>query len=82
MIQVPYEKGFYFLYYLQSLVGRERFDAFLKAYIENHAYSSIFSEVSVKLISFWCVCMPHYLLVFFNRICERFSTNILKTMNL
>lgn len=28
--KIPYEKGFYFLYYLQGLVGTEAFEAFTK----------------------------------------------------
>ncbi|KAK9797774.1 hypothetical protein WJX73_000383 [Symbiochloris irregularis] len=38
--KVPYEKGSYFLYYLQGLVGGPRpFEAFLKAYVQAHRFS-------------------------------------------
>jgi leukotriene-A4 hydrolase len=39
--QVPYEKGFLFLRYLESKVGRERFDAFLREYFDRFAFQSI-----------------------------------------
>mmetsp|Transcript_108823 Transcript_108823/g.249658 ORF Transcript_108823/g.249658 Transcript_108823/m.249658 type:complete len:633 (-) Transcript_108823:114-2012(-) len=42
---VPYEKGFYFLYYLQSCAGgAEAFDPFLKKYIEKFAYGIVTSH--------------------------------------
>jgi len=39
--QVPYEKGFLFLRYLESKVGRQRFDAFLREYFDRFAFQSI-----------------------------------------
>ncbi len=41
MNQVPYEKGALFLATLERAFGRETFDAFLKAYFERHAFTSI-----------------------------------------
>ena len=45
---VPYEKGFNFLFYLESLVGGPAvFDPFLKEYIQAHSYMSITTDVFV-----------------------------------
>ncbi len=41
MSSVPYEKGALFLSRLESLFGRERFDAFLKGYFDHFAFQSI-----------------------------------------
>jgi len=38
---VPYEKGFLFVSLLEETVGSERFDAFIKAYIERFRFTSI-----------------------------------------
>ncbi|GFR49183.1 hypothetical protein Agub_g11207 [Astrephomene gubernaculifera] len=41
---IPYEKGFYFLFYLQELVGGpEVFDPFLSAYISAHRHRTLTS---------------------------------------
>ncbi|GLI61916.1 hypothetical protein VaNZ11_004440 [Volvox africanus] len=41
---IPYEKGFYFLYYLQELVGgADVFDPFLAAYIAAHQHTTLTS---------------------------------------
>ncbi|GIL75506.1 hypothetical protein Vretifemale_5282 [Volvox reticuliferus] len=41
---IPYEKGFYFLYYLQELVGgADVFDPFLAAYIMAHRHKTLTS---------------------------------------
>jgi len=43
--KVPYEKGFYFLYYLQTLVGgHEAFDAFFRAYLKEYQFKTVTSE--------------------------------------
>jgi len=42
--EVPYEKGFQFLYYLQSLVNETNFQEFLRTYINQHAQTSITVE--------------------------------------
>jgi len=41
---VPYEKGFNLLCYLQSLVGVERFEQWLKAYVTKFQYQSITAD--------------------------------------
>src|SRR5450631_158719 len=41
---VPYEKGRLFLTYLDAKFGRERFDAFLRAYFDHFAFKSITTE--------------------------------------
>lgn len=38
---VPYEKGFLFVALLEELVGREKFDVFVKKYIKHFSFSSI-----------------------------------------
>lgn len=41
---VPYEKGFYLLFYLRSLVGAAPFEAFFHDYIQTFKYRSITSQ--------------------------------------
>lgn len=41
---IAYEKGSLFLWLIEKNVGRERFDAFLKKYFEEHAFKSITTE--------------------------------------
>ena len=41
MTQVPYEKGALFLRHLESVVGRDRFDEFLRGYFDHFAFQSI-----------------------------------------
>ncbi len=41
MTRVPYEKGALFLTALENIVGREKFDAFLKGYFDHFAFKSI-----------------------------------------
>ncbi|OQR75340.1 leukotriene A-4 hydrolase-like [Tropilaelaps mercedesae] len=41
---VPYEKGHTFLYYLETLLGDDSMDAFLKAYIDRFKYKSIVTD--------------------------------------
>jgi hypothetical protein len=47
---VPYEKGRLFLTYLDAKFGRERFDAFLRAYFDHFAFKSITTEQFVKYL--------------------------------
>lgn len=42
--EVAYEKGYLFLEYLQSRVGRERFESFLREYFDSHAFQSVTTE--------------------------------------
>jgi leukotriene-A4 hydrolase len=44
MTRVPYEKGALLLRNLEQLVGRERFDAFLREYFDSHRFQSITTE--------------------------------------
>ncbi|XP_022671198.1 leukotriene A-4 hydrolase-like isoform X2 [Varroa jacobsoni] len=41
---VPYEKGHTLLYYLETLLGADSLDAFLKAYVERFKYKSIVTD--------------------------------------
>src|SRR5687767_6164595 len=41
---VPYEKGALFLRHLETVVGRERFDRFLRGYFDHFAFQSITTE--------------------------------------
>jgi len=41
---VPYEKGFNFLFYLETLVGIEKFEKFLRAYIEKYKFTTLVTE--------------------------------------
>lgn len=41
---IAYEKGFSLLRKIEEVVGRDRFDAFLKGYFNNHAFGSITTE--------------------------------------
>lgn len=41
---VPYDKGRWFLRFLESRYGRETFDAFLRAYFDHFAFSSITTQ--------------------------------------
>lgn len=47
---IPYEKGFLFLLHLETLVGRERFDAFLKGWFAKHAFQSVTTDVFVTYL--------------------------------
>lgn len=39
--EIPYEKGFQFLWYLQTLVGEENYQTILRAYLNEHSLTSI-----------------------------------------
>lgn len=41
---VPYDKGYSFLRYVEELVGREKFDPFLKEYFDSHAFQTMTTE--------------------------------------
>ncbi len=41
MTEIPYEKGAAFLTLVEQTVGRDRFDAYLRAYFDRHAFTSI-----------------------------------------
>ena len=42
--RIPYEKGRLLLYQLESRLGRERFDSFLRGWFTNNAWKSVTSE--------------------------------------
>ena len=45
---IPYEKGYAFLQTVESVVGREKFDAFITEYFNSHAFQSITTEDFLK----------------------------------
>ena len=47
---VPYTKGQLFLIYLEKKFGRERFDAFVLAYFDSHAFQSLGTANFVKYL--------------------------------
>jgi leukotriene-A4 hydrolase len=50
MTDVAYEKGFAFLKMLESKVGRTKFDAFLRAYFDGHAFESMTTDEFLGLL--------------------------------
>ena len=42
--QVPYEKGRFFLGFLEARVGRPRLDAFLREYFDHFAFQSVTTQ--------------------------------------
>ncbi len=51
MTDIAYEKGYLFLTWLESLVGRERFDAFLKTYFEQNAFHTMTTESFIEYLN-------------------------------
>ena len=51
MTDIPYEKGFLFLKTIESKVGKEKMDAFLKKYFKEHAFSTITTEKFIKYLN-------------------------------
>ena len=47
---IPYEKGALFLRHLEESVGREKFDKFVRAYFDSHAFQSITTETFVDYL--------------------------------
>jgi leukotriene-A4 hydrolase len=47
---IPYEKGSRFLALLEQTAGRERFDAFIRRYIEKFRFTSITTEEFLELV--------------------------------
>ncbi len=41
---IAYQKGAFFLHYLEEIAGRERFDAFLKQYFQEHKFGTMTTE--------------------------------------
>lgn len=55
--ETPYEKGFAFVSYLQSLVGNvQKFDDFLKAYVAKFQFKSVVAE---DMFEFFMEYFPH-----------------------
>lgn len=51
---VPYEKGFHFLYYLEKLIGKEKWDAFIPHYFTKYKGKSLDSyDFKATLIEFF-----------------------------
>ena len=48
--EVPYEKGSLFLRHLEEVVGREKFDNFLRGYFDSHAFQSITTTTFVNYL--------------------------------
>lgn len=48
--QVPYEKGFHFLWRIEAEVGRPAFDEFLKKYISQFRFTSISTETFIAFL--------------------------------
>ncbi|KAK7343247.1 hypothetical protein VNO77_11847 [Canavalia gladiata] len=48
--QIPYEKGFQFLWRIERQVGRPKFDKFLKEYIANFKFKSIDTETFIDFL--------------------------------
>ncbi|OBX26864.1 aminopeptidase N [Gelidibacter algens] len=51
MNSIAYDKGYLFLRTLEEAVGREKFDAFLKQYFKEHAFSSMTTEKFVTYLN-------------------------------
>jgi hypothetical protein len=45
MTAIAYDKGYYFLRYVEGVVGRENFDVFLQQYFAEYAFKSINTEL-------------------------------------
>ena len=50
MTDIAYEKGAYFLKSIESVVGRETFDQFLKDYFETHKFQTISTEEFISYL--------------------------------
>jgi leukotriene-A4 hydrolase len=51
MNDIAYEKGYLFLCHLEKLVGREKWDYFLKTYFDKHAFQSLSTEGFVSYLN-------------------------------
>ena len=51
MTDIAYEKGAAFLQTVESVVGREKLDAFLRTYFDNHAFKPMTSEQFVQYLN-------------------------------
>lgn len=51
MTDIAYEKGYFFLRHLEELVGRERFDEFLKTYFKTNAFDVMTTEEFIDYLN-------------------------------
>lgn len=51
MNSIAYDKGYLFLRTLEEKVGREKFDAFIKTYFKEHAFSTMTTERFVEYLN-------------------------------
>jgi len=47
---IAYDKGYFFLRYLENYVGREKFDTFMKQYFNEYAFQSNYTEAFVEYL--------------------------------
>ena len=50
MNAIAYDKGYFLLRRIEDVVGREAFDAFLRAYFEEHAFASMDTESFIEYL--------------------------------
>lgn len=50
LTDIAYEKGYFFLRWLEERTGRETFDTFLKEYFENHAFQTMTTSQFVEYL--------------------------------
>src|SRR5688572_9404664 len=48
--QVPYEKGALFLLLIEETAGRDKFDAFLRKYFDDHAFQTMTTDRFIQLL--------------------------------
>ena len=51
LTDIPYEKGYAFLQVIEKAIGREKFDLFIRAYFDRHAFQSINTEQFVAYLN-------------------------------
>lgn len=62
MSDIAYEKGYFFIRLLEQTAGRDNFDAFLKAYFDEHKFQTITTEEFVNYLNANLI-EPHKLVV-------------------
>ncbi|WP_017731097.1 M1 family metallopeptidase [Nafulsella turpanensis] len=48
---IAYEKGYFFLRHLENLVGREKFDAFLREYFDSNAFKTMTTQEFIEYLN-------------------------------
>ena len=51
LTDIPYEKGYAFLQVIEQAIGRQKFDLFIRAYFDRHAFQSINTEQFVAYLN-------------------------------